>query len=111
MEWQLISDSTGEGKMSSGGAYALEDVQDIMKRNSSSSFYDGKNDVTCGKTGEEAAIETTFSREMRQNHARKRVGGGGGGRRKGGRKKKRGEMKAPRIYEGFAFLLKKNNVS
>lgn len=60
--------------MSSGGAYALEDVQDIMKRNSSSSFYDGKNDVTCGKTGEEAAIETAFSREMRQNHARKRAG-------------------------------------
>lgn len=106
MEWQLISDNTGEGKMSSGGAYALEDVQDIMKRNSSSSFYDGKNDVTCGKTGEEAAIETTFSREMRQNHARKRVGGEGG-RRKGGRKKKRGETKASRIYEGFAFPLKK----
>lgn len=42
-----------------------------MKRNSSSSFYDGKNDVTCGKTGEEAAIETALSREMRQNHARK----------------------------------------
>lgn len=72
--------------MSSGGAYALEDVQDIMKRNSSSSFYDGKNDVTCGKTGEEAAIETAFSREMRQNHARKRIEG----RRKRGRKKKRG---------------------
>lgn len=81
--------------MSSGGAYALEDVQDIMKRNSSSSFYDGKNDVTCGKTGEEAAIETTFSREMRQNHARKRVGGGEGeekdgkevGRKRGERRK------------------------
>lgn len=46
-----------------------------MKRNSSSSFYDGKNDVTCGKMGEEAAIETALSWEMRQNHARKKEGG------------------------------------
>jgi len=29
----------------------VEDVQDIMKRNSSPSIYDGKNDVTCGKSG------------------------------------------------------------
>lgn len=86
MEWQLISDSSREGKMSSApeAPTRLEDVQDIMKRNSSSSFYDGKNDVTCGRTGEEAAIETALSREMRQNHARKTVGGrkrrkGGGG--------------------------------
>jgi len=46
-----------------------------MKRNSSSSFYDEKNDVTCGKTGKEVAIETALSREMLQNHARKREGG------------------------------------
>lgn len=50
MEWQLISDSSREGKMSSGPE-APTRVEDIMKRNSSPSFYDGKNDVTCGKSG------------------------------------------------------------
>lgn len=80
-----------------------------MKRNSSSGFYDGKNDVTCGKTGEEAAIETALSREMRQNHARKREGGREKGRERMGGGRPEG-MKAPRIYEGFVFPLK-NNVS
>lgn len=60
-----------------------------MKRNSSSSFYDGKNDVTCRKTGE-AAIEAALSREMRQNHERRKERGREEKKRKDKRKKKGG---------------------
>jgi len=53
------------------------------------------------ENGEEAAIETALSREMRQNREKE-------GRRE--RKVWREGMKAPLIYEAFAFPLK-NNVS
>lgn len=109
MEWQLISDSSREGKMSSGagGAYALEDVQDIMKRNSSSSFYDGKNDVTCGKSGggdreRKAAIEAARSLGKCGKTAQE------GGRERETEREKGKKMAALRIYEGFAFPLKNN---
>lgn len=75
-----------------------------MKRNSSPGFYDGKNDVTCGKTGE-ATIEAALSREMWQNRAKEKEREKEGG---GGERERR--MEASRIYEGFTFPLK-NNVS
>lgn len=79
-----------------------------MKRNSSSGFYDGKNDVTCGKTG---GRSSNRDRALSGNAAKPCEKEGG---RKGERKRKGGGrpegMKAPRIYEGFVFPLK-NNVS
>lgn len=79
-----------------------------MKRNSSSGFYDGKNDVTCGKTG---GRSSNRDRALSGNAAKPCEKEGG---RKGERKRKGGRglegMKAPRIYEGFVFPLK-NNVS
>jgi len=51
-----------------------------MKRNSSSSFYDGKNDVTCGKTGKKQQSRPhslgkcgKTMREKGRNEGRKRA--------------------------------------
>lgn len=65
------------------GHYEEELVVEILRRR------EERCDVR-GKAGKEAAIETALSREMRQNHARKREEGIEG-------------MKVPRIYESFVF--------
>lgn len=69
-----------------------------MKRNSSSSsFYDGKNDVTCGKTDAGREESSNRGRALSGNAAKPC-------KNERGRKK----MEALRLYEGFAFPLKNN---
>lgn len=97
-----------------GDAYALEDVQDIMKRNSRrrASRRRGKNDVTCaGKRGGEEQEEEGGEKRRAQQSWPRSLGKCGKTERR--RKKKGGEdrrMEAASIYEGFVFPLK-NNVS
>lgn len=83
-----------------------------MKRNSSSSFYDGKNDVTCGKTGGRGKKQQSRPRSHGKCGKTMRERGRAEGRERKRKEEKEGleGMKAPRIYEGFVFPLK-NNVS